>query len=202
LGRWETHLMLLRAGKNTPHLQGAWDRYGEAAFVFEILETVGESRFLSEREGYYCETFKSYNRDYGYNLKIVSPNGSASYSDESRRKMAEAKLGKPGPMLGKSFTPEHREKLAAAKRGVKRGPRTKAVKEKISFAKKGTPRTPEDIQKMRGGQRAYLSRLADSGEPHPNKGRKHPFRPLTDEHKQKIAAAHVQRRSGGESCPC
>lgn len=198
LGRWQNHHVLLRAGNNTPHLQGAWNRYGEGSFVFEVLERVVEARLLSEREGHYCELFKSYDRNFGYNLKIVGPDGHASYSEESRQKMSGAKRGKPGPLLGRKFTPEHREKLSSAKMGLKLGPRPDSVKEKISLTKKGVPRTPEDIQKMTEGQKAYQAQLKDNGTPHPNKGRKHPFRPLTEDHKRKISAA---RRLRGESCP-
>ena len=40
-------------------------------------------------------------------------------SDETRRKMAEAKKGKPGPNKGKKFSEEHRNKIREAMKGHK-----------------------------------------------------------------------------------
>src|SRR4051812_8478775 len=41
-GRWRTHKCALRkkTKKASPHLQAAWIKYGESAFVFEIINSV------------------------------------------------------------------------------------------------------------------------------------------------------------------
>lgn len=58
--RARTHRNKLRGGKHhTPHLQAAWNKYGEECFVFEVVEEVGsidelqdvEDRWLTEHVG-------------------------------------------------------------------------------------------------------------------------------------------------------
>lgn len=69
---WE-HRTKLRAGVHAnTHLQRAWDKYGEQAFEFEIVETVRVrgpyDRALSERERYWVKTLNTTSPEVGYNL--------------------------------------------------------------------------------------------------------------------------------------
>jgi group I intron endonuclease len=44
--RWNQHKYSLKRGKHSnPHLQSAWNKYGEKSFTYEIIEicSVGES---------------------------------------------------------------------------------------------------------------------------------------------------------------
>ncbi len=87
-------------------------------------------------------------------------------------------------MTGRKFTPEHREKLSAAKRGVKRGPLAPEVIAKISAAQKGVPKprhTPEAKEKCR---------LA---------GLKRKPIPISDEHRAKLVALHTGRKASDET---
>lgn len=61
------------------------------------------------------------------------------HSEESKRRMSEAKKGKPSPIKGIPKSPEHIEKIAASKRGIPVGPFTKERCRNISKAKKGKP---------------------------------------------------------------
>ena len=68
--RWRKHIRDLRAGKHhCPHLQAAWNKYGEDSFVFRIVEVVAtakelqatEQRWLNEHHGQkYCYNFAKY----------------------------------------------------------------------------------------------------------------------------------------------
>ncbi len=51
--RWHQHRHRLRGGRHrNEHLQRAWDKYGEDAFVFSVLEEVETDMLLiMEREG-------------------------------------------------------------------------------------------------------------------------------------------------------
>lgn len=49
--RWKVHRRDLRAGKHANQsLQNAWDKYGEIAFVFSIIEVVGDRLGLIDSE--------------------------------------------------------------------------------------------------------------------------------------------------------
>ena len=66
--RWAAHKRRLRAGRHiNKHLQAAWDKYGGAAFSFEVLEIVGDGNLLLEREQYWIDQHMASSRERGYN---------------------------------------------------------------------------------------------------------------------------------------
>ena len=68
-GRWRRHKSGLRHNKkSSPHLQNAYNKYGEDKFVFSILEECTDD-LLAEREEYWIAYYKTYNRDNGYNIR-------------------------------------------------------------------------------------------------------------------------------------
>jgi group I intron endonuclease len=49
--RWTTHRSALRGGKHyNAHLQRAWNKYGESAFTFEVVETGADKKDVREKE--------------------------------------------------------------------------------------------------------------------------------------------------------
>lgn len=87
-------------------------------------------------------------------------------SEETRRKIAAAKLGKrrsdkPLPQRALAWSPEHRAKLSAAKRGRKMGPRSAAWSANIAAGLRGKKRPPFSAEwraKMSASQRARAAR--------------------------------------------
>ncbi len=70
--RWDKHIYDLRSGKHhSPHLQRAWDYYGNKRFKFEIIEKCDLDNLL-EREQYYINFYNSANSDYGYNISRLA----------------------------------------------------------------------------------------------------------------------------------
>ena len=66
--RWKNHKIELRNNThNNSHLQSAFNKYGEEAFEFRILETTFEEN-LDNAEEYWINYFDSTNPDKGYNL--------------------------------------------------------------------------------------------------------------------------------------
>lgn len=70
--RWaQGHLPQLRDGNHyNNHLQNAWNKYGDQSFLFEVTEECPETVLL-EREGYWIEHYKSWEREHGYNLTRI-----------------------------------------------------------------------------------------------------------------------------------
>ena len=161
--RWTIHRYELR--KNNHHneyLQRAWNKYGENAFQFNILEICPQN-MLDDRECYYIHLYNTVHRDCGYNLK---PGGNGSNpSLEARKNMSEAQLarwteefrqewslkytGENNPFYGKHHTEETGQKISEANR---RRVWTEESRKKISESSKGriSPNfgksTPQDVK--------------------------------------------------------
>jgi len=139
--RWLIHIQLLRRGEGAnAHLQHAWNFHGEDNFTFEILEIVRDEDALSIREKFLVEE-----RSPEYNLAIVTES-SWNFTDEIRKKMRDAKLGKPAS-ISKEALAERNRKISEANRGKKRSTSelerirayraSDATKQKLSQANKG-----------------------------------------------------------------
>lgn len=92
--RYREHWSALRSTRHrNRRLQNAWDKYGEAGFVFEVIELVLVS-FLLEREQFWIDKLDSAGRKKGLNLSPTA--GSAlgvKYSDEARQKISDGRRG-------------------------------------------------------------------------------------------------------------
>lgn len=75
---------------HTQYLQHAWDKYGEDAFVFEIIEPVLFCEDLTTRETYWIKTLRAADRKYGYNvLPIAGSSLGTKHTDEQRAAQSE-----------------------------------------------------------------------------------------------------------------
>jgi group I intron endonuclease len=70
--RWSVHKQLLRSGRHfSPHLQAAWNKYGEDQFVFEVVERCDtKSRYC--REQYHLDQQRSYDPSHGFNISCIA----------------------------------------------------------------------------------------------------------------------------------
>lgn len=223
LGRWDTHRRSLNAGKHVnPHLQGAWSKYGQEAFRFELLETVSDPSGLPLREGFYCDGLHAHDPRFGYNSERVRLDGSVSSpmkgrkaSDETRRKQSEARKGRPlteaqRAVRRRPHTPEQTLAIANANRGKRR---TEEAKQKISASNAGKVRSDEARLKMSGAQKsrfstqegrdrasrsalAYYGSLKGEGLPPPCKGRS-PDPEQGKAHSEALRKIYADRKEAG-----
>lgn len=124
--RWRAHRWQLRNGKHrNRYLQGAWNKYGESAFAFEVLLICGPQDVLAYEQR--CiDAFCSANRKHGYNSAPVA-----------------------GTSLGIKRSSEVRAKLSAMRRGVKRGPHSQQHRDNIGAAHRGKKLSQEQIEVLR-----------------------------------------------------
>lgn len=154
--RWRTERLELRNkkfnGNPNHYLQNAWNKYGEDAFIFEILEECALDIDLTVREQFWMDTLnsafngrfaesspKSVPRPPEVRAKISVAHLGMTYGPETRAKISKAKRGfihsdqtkekMRVAHTGKKFTAEHREKIGAAQRGKPKDP--KAVERMI-----------------------------------------------------------------------
>lgn len=135
LGRRYHHFYKLRRGNHpNPHLQSSWNKHGQNAFQFSILEFTS-TELLTEREDWWIAFFDSQNPKKGYN-KISA----------DRREMSEETKAKIGAAFrGRKLTDEHKANISAAHKGKKRTPEHQA---KLTSSQIGRPKSDETKAKI------------------------------------------------------
>ena len=140
--RWTEHKAYLR-GKyhHSKHLQRAWNMHGEDAFCFEVIE-FAESSELIEREQHWIDVLHAYGKD-GYN---VSPKAGSSLgikrSDETRKRISQAKLGSIPWNAGQKTGPQSPELVKRRIDPLRGVSRPDEVKGKISEVHKASGHKP------------------------------------------------------------
>lgn len=118
--------------KKSTHLQAAWNKYGPESFVFDVLLLCPEDQ-CDCWEDHYIETFKSWQRERGYNV-MKQAHGPGRISEETRKKMSEA-------AKGRVCSEEARRRMSEAKLGTKRElprpPASLETRRRMSEAAKG-----------------------------------------------------------------
>ena len=92
------HLRYLRRGCHpNPHLQRAWNRYGEASFVFEVVESVQDTFWLRAREQSWIGRLNTGDPALGYNRVVDAFGGLMSEASKVfHRSQVRAAMGDPG----------------------------------------------------------------------------------------------------------
>jgi len=155
--RASNHVCALRKQKHpNKHLQASFDKYGEEAFVFEVVEVVSGGKLdRTAREQYYLDKeLKKNNWQMTYNFlkKATSKEGSCfSFTPEETRK----KLSKAHKRVWSN--PEHRKKMSKIRKAVWgqpgyketrpvpsfRGPHSEQAKRRLSKLAKERFKDPE-----------------------------------------------------------
>lgn len=128
--RFGIHKHLLRNGNHdNSYLQNAWNKYGESSFEFSILEIVSDVSQLEFREQEWIDKTKCYERNKGYNLRLVANNNigisynvGKKHSQETIKKIRAKAIGRKHSLETKQKQSERqkgkapmRATLAAAK---------------------------------------------------------------------------------------
>lgn len=168
--RFRTHRNKLRGNKHhCAHLQAAWNKYGEDAFLFRVVEEVLDESMLQKAEDVWLAEWVGKENCYNHGLrsgapwrgvaKELHPNFGRSMSEEQKALLRSARLAQPDPRTGKTHSDETKAKISAAKLanpskhwlGKERSIETK---EKIGAAQRGVPKaprtfTPEGLERAR-----------------------------------------------------
>lgn len=154
--RWARHRKDLRMGKHpNKNMQASWNKYGEVAFVFEVLEEVEDALQLLIAEQKYLDEHAG--KDYCFNWAIHAgaplrgksgpdtPNFGRVFGHEMRQKVSAAVSGENHPNWGKQLSEATRAKIKEAnKANPWRGSKhTEEAKAKIAAASRGRPVSEE-----------------------------------------------------------
>jgi group I intron endonuclease len=106
--RISTHTGALNTGRHkNSYLQRAWDKYGQNSFAFEVLEILSDrsQENIREREQYWLDTLKPYDRSVGYNIltQAFRSNGLVM-SQEGKERRRQAMLAKGKDHHAKTYS--------------------------------------------------------------------------------------------------
>ncbi len=156
--RWSKHKSELNKNiHGNKHLQASWNKYGEEAFEFKILE-YSETNKLIEREQIYIDWFKpQYNkcpiagsplgRKYSKEtLDRMSKGQKERYKDEKQKIARSLTLIGNSNRKGKKASEQTKINISKGKLGVSRSDNARLA---ISLGNKGKKKTKEHIAKIR-----------------------------------------------------
>lgn len=155
--RFAEHRYLLRAGKHhSKFLQNAWVKYGEYAFVFETLEECDEEHKLV-REQHFMDQLESC-----FNTAPVA--GSRKGCPQPPHEVERLRKQMKGNQYtkGRVVPEDEKERRAAAGRGKKRSPETRA---RMSAGMKGVPHIKARGRVVSEETRAKIREATDATRP-------------------------------------
>jgi group I intron endonuclease len=118
--RWSEHKSELTYNyHDNQRLQHFWNKYGEAAFEFKILELVVDPSLLLNREQFWMDKLESYNRDKGFNIrKVAESNFGLKHTEETKERMSKScsfngqdHSGEKNAFFGEKHTEESKKKM-------------------------------------------------------------------------------------------
>ena len=144
--RMREHKKKMMSGTNHP-FYNALRKYGWNNFKWTVLYESECIEDLEHAEKFYIKKFKTYDRKYGYNLRLGGEGG-GKLSEETKRKISESRKGK-------TLSKETKRKLSELNKGKKH---SKETKRKISESLRQNSKTNWNI--VNNVRRLYLEGLS------------------------------------------
>lgn len=173
--RWGEHRSMLRHNKHhSPHLQNAWNKYGEESFEFDLILEIKEKENLIPWEQIWLDVL---NPEYNV-CKVAGSTLGRKHSTETKLKIGAAGKGKAHSeqtkakisaiLKGKSkiFSDEHKSKIGAAQKGNTKAlgyKHSEEARAKMSAAQKGKVLSEETKAKMRVAKQTKVRATREDG---------------------------------------
>lgn len=116
--RWKHHRWALDNEYHyNQHLLRSWLKYGADKFQFVVLEEC-DAESLNSKEIYWIDKLQAI--DNGYNICLGGTNHQGcTWSEESKRRFAESRIGEQNPFYNKQHSLEWRESMSNRQKGEK-----------------------------------------------------------------------------------
>lgn len=136
--RWRNHRSCLCQGVHgNPHLQAAWNKYGEATFEFGVLEYLDNPEELHLAEQFWMDIYREEGKElYNFGSAARHPMLGMHHTEETKHRLSEA---------SKSCSEETRQRISKTLRGRRLSEETKR---KISKSQAGRKHTKETKRKI------------------------------------------------------
>lgn len=176
--RWRTHINIADGGKEKypqhyQYIHNSIKKYGKNNFEYQVIEELENEELLAEAEQFWIIFFRSWDREFGYNLTLggegafgrqVSQNTrdkirknatGRKASSETRRKISDAgKLRKNSP--------ETREKISKSNKGRKMTEEQNKSNSERQIGKKMSSSTIEKMKKSaKHGEKSHKAKLTN-----------------------------------------
>lgn len=159
--RCAIHWRNLRAGKHhCAYLQNTWNKYGESAFVAEVLELVDKNALLEKEQAWFrLYDVKSRKRTFNTSYDAVAPMKGRKHSPETKQRFSESRSGtlnanykgnvKVCAHCGVEFRSRNKRARYCSFNCYATAPKSPETIRRYSETSKGRKRTPEAIEKGR-----------------------------------------------------
>jgi group I intron endonuclease len=180
--RFRTHRNKLRKHKHhCAHLQSAWIKYGESAFVFHVVEVLSDSSFLQDAEDKWLTEWVGHPDCYNHGMrsgapwrgvkKELHPMYGKKASLHTKELIRAARLTQPDPRIGTKHSEETKAKISASKLANPVRPwqgkeRSEETRKKIGDSQRGVKKAPR-VYSPEGLERAKINMLKNAREQKP-----------------------------------
>ena len=145
-GRWRYHRSSLRRGiSECLHLQAVWNKYGENAFVFELLEEAPKDELLSREQHYINSLHPAYN----IARSTTAPFAGRTHTPDVIARASARMIGSGNIMFGKKHTPETIAKICDKRAKQVFSEETRQL---WSKQRRGVPKSAAFREKIRGNK--------------------------------------------------
>ena len=153
--RWRKHKSdLKRSNHHSQKLQRAWNKYGEEAFEFSVIEECEPIKeIILGREQFWIDYYKACD-NHNYNVaKVAGSCAGCKATEETRKILSEINRGELNSFYGKHHSEETKKLLSDSAKG-----RTHSQEsiEKMSKAQKGRIVSAETREKMSKAQKGKI----------------------------------------------
>ena len=170
-GRWGQHLHALRNSKHcNPHLQNAFNKYGEESLIFSVLENISNPNDVIKAEQKWIDELNP-----KYNICQTA-----------------------GSLLGTKLSDETKARMSAARLGGKRSAETRAKMSAAQLGCKPSDETRAKLSASHMGNKSHLGKK-HSNETRAKISAAHIGKKLSDEHKAKISRATLGHEHSDEA---
>lgn len=190
--RFKDHKKKCRCKTNHP-LYNTIRKYGLENFEFDVIEHIEDINKLNECEQYWLDYYKSYDRNYGYNLCYIAESTRGyKHTEETKQKMS---LNHSKSWLGKKHTEETKRKIGECHVGKEVSIETRQKLSEINIGKKRKPFT--DVHRrnlsLKGKGRKF-SKITREKMLLSHTGKK-----LSEEHRKNLSEAKKGRKHSEET---
>lgn len=155
--RWRKHVRDLRAGKHhCPHLQAAWNKYGEDSFVFRVVEVVQAPADLSTAEQRWLDANHGQKHCYNFAKYVDNSNRGVARSDTHKQALSVALTqfyaANPHPALGRTHSAESKQLMGQNRSGQLVTAATRELLRQANLGKTASAETRAKLSAQRKGK--------------------------------------------------